>query len=49
MAIASDDLKLNPPAEQTGQFVMACEKDVQEFYDRIWTNLKKWCLLRGLQ
>ena len=45
MAIASDDVKkapeLNPPAEQTGQFVMACEKDVQEFYDRTWTNLKK--------
>ena len=45
MAMASDDVKsapeLNPPAEQGGQFVATCEKDVQEFYDRIWTNLKK--------
>lgn len=45
MDLASDDVKkapeLNPPDGQTGQFVATCEKDVQEFYDRIWTNLKK--------
>lgn len=45
MDLASDDVKkapeLNPPEGQGGQFVMSCEKVVQEYYDRIWTNLKK--------
>jgi spermidine/putrescine transport system substrate-binding protein len=45
MALASEDVKqapeLNPPADQSGQFVATCEKEVQELYDRIWTNLKK--------
>lgn len=45
MDLASEDVKqapeLNPPAEQGGQFVATCEQEVQEFYDRIWTNLKK--------
>lgn len=45
MDLASDEVKsapeLNPPADQGGQFVATCEKDVQELYDRIWTNLKK--------
>ncbi|MGV6847425.1 MAG: extracellular solute-binding protein [Marinibacterium sp.] len=33
--------ELSPPADQPGQFVMACPQDVQEVYDTIWTNLKK--------
>jgi spermidine/putrescine transport system substrate-binding protein len=33
--------ELNPPAGQPGQFVQACEKDVQVLYDAVWTNLKK--------
>ncbi len=41
----SDEVKsapeLNTPAGQTGQFVKACEQDVQKVYDTIWTNLKK--------
>lgn len=45
MALASDAIKqapeLNPPAGQTGQFVAACEEDVQVIYDRIWTEVKK--------
>lgn len=45
MALASDEIKqaseLNPPEGQTGQFIEACEEDVQVIYDRIWTELKK--------
>ncbi len=45
MALASDAIKdapeLNPPAGQIGQFVQSCPQDVQEIYDRIWTELKK--------
>ena len=33
--------ELSPPADQIGQFVMACPQEVQEVYDTIWTNLKK--------
>ena len=33
--------ELNPPADQPGQFVMACSEEVQKIYDTIWTNLKK--------
>ena len=33
--------ELSPPADQPGQFVMACSQEVQEVYDTIWTNLKK--------
>ncbi len=33
--------ELSPPADQVGEFVMACSQDVQEVYDTIWTNLKK--------
>lgn len=33
--------ELSPPADQAGQFVMACSQEVQEVYDTIWTNLKK--------
>lgn len=33
--------ELNPPAGQPGQFVQACNQDVQKVYDTIWTNLKK--------
>ena len=33
--------ELNPPSDQPGQFVMACDQAVQEVYDTIWTNLKK--------
>ena len=32
----------NPPADATpGVFVQACDQNVQEMYDAIWTNLKK--------
>ena len=32
----------NPPADATpGVFVQACDQEVQEMYDAIWTNLKK--------
>lgn len=33
--------ELNPPAGQPGQFIASCAQDVQVFYDKIWTNLKK--------
>ncbi len=36
-----DAPELNPPANQKGQFIEACSKNVQKVYDRIWTNLKK--------
>jgi len=45
MDLASDEVKaapeLNPPADQGGAFIMACNQDVQEMYDRIWTEVKK--------
>ncbi|MEZ5797251.1 MAG: extracellular solute-binding protein [Paracoccaceae bacterium] len=31
----------NPPAEQKGYFIEACDEDAQKLYDAIWTNLKK--------
>ncbi len=33
--------ELNPPAGSKGHFVEACAQEVQEYYDRIWTNVKK--------
>jgi spermidine/putrescine transport system substrate-binding protein len=33
--------ELNPPADQKGEFIMACSQDVQAVYDKIWTDLKK--------
>ena len=33
--------ELNPPAGSKGHFVEACVQEVQELYDRIWTNVKK--------
>lgn len=31
----------NPPAEQKGFFVQACDAETQPLYDRIWTRLKE--------
>lgn len=31
----------NPPADQKGFFVQACDEETQKLYDAIWTNLKK--------
>ena len=31
----------NPPANQKGYFVQACNEETQKLYDAIWTNLKK--------
>jgi len=31
----------NPPAEQKGFFIQACNEETQKLYDAIWTNLKK--------
>lgn len=33
--------ELNPPADQKGEFIMACSQEVQAVYDKIWTDLKK--------
>ena len=45
MELASADVRdapeLNPPEGQAGEFVQSCEQDVQELYDRIWTNVKQ--------
>jgi len=31
----------NPPADQKGFFIQACDEETQKLYDAIWTNLKK--------
>ncbi len=31
----------NPPADQKGFFIEACDEETQKLYDAIWTNLKK--------
>jgi spermidine/putrescine transport system substrate-binding protein len=31
----------NPPANQKGEFIKACDQETQKLYDAIWTNLKK--------
>ncbi len=31
----------NPPADQKGFFIQACDEETQVLYDAIWTNLKK--------
>jgi spermidine/putrescine transport system substrate-binding protein len=31
----------NPPADQKGYFIEACDQETQVLYDAIWTNLKK--------
>ena len=31
----------NPPADQKGYFIQACDQETQVLYDAIWTNLKK--------
>lgn len=31
----------NPPADQKGYFIEACDEETQKLYDAIWTNLKK--------
>ncbi len=31
----------NPPADQKGYFIEACDQQTQVLYDAIWTNLKK--------
>lgn len=31
----------NPPADQKGEFIIACDEETQALYDAIWTNLKK--------
>jgi spermidine/putrescine transport system substrate-binding protein len=31
----------NPPKDQKGVFIEACDQDTQKLYDAIWTNLKK--------
>jgi spermidine/putrescine transport system substrate-binding protein len=31
----------NPPADQKGFFIEACDEETQRLYDAIWTNLKK--------
>lgn len=31
----------NPPADQKGFFIQACDQETQVLYDAIWTNLKK--------
>ncbi len=31
----------NPPADQKGYFIQACDEETQKLYDAIWTNLKK--------
>jgi spermidine/putrescine transport system substrate-binding protein len=31
----------NPPADQKGFFIEACDEETQKLYDAVWTNLKK--------
>jgi spermidine/putrescine transport system substrate-binding protein len=31
----------NPPKDQKGEFIKACDQETQKLYDAIWTNLKK--------
>ena len=31
----------NPPTDQKGYFIQACDQETQVLYDAIWTNLKK--------
>ena len=31
----------NPPADQKGFFIDACDEETQKLYDAVWTNLKK--------
>jgi spermidine/putrescine transport system substrate-binding protein len=36
-----DSPENNPPADQKGFFIEACDEETQVLYDAIWTNLKK--------
>jgi spermidine/putrescine transport system substrate-binding protein len=36
-----DSPENNPPADQKGFFIEACDEETQKLYDAIWTNLKK--------
>lgn len=36
-----DSPENNPPADQKGYFIEACDEGTQVLYDAIWTNLKK--------
>ena len=36
-----DSPENNPPADQKGYFIEACDQETQVLYDAIWTNLKK--------
>ena len=40
-AAIKDSPENNPPADQKGEFIIACDQETQAMYDAIWTNLKK--------